>query len=574
MRASYGGNRARIGCAVLWLWSTVWILVSPITTRAAAPPEPQITATTAAVIDLATGSILWGRDIHVVRAPASLTKILTALVAVDLAPLDTKLTTQKADLIGESSMGLVAGETLPLEALLYGLLLPSGNDAAMTIARGLGAQPGDANAAASVQRFMDKMNAKARTLGAKETHLANPHGLDELNHRTSAYDLAIIGAAFASNPTLVKIAGTVAYEGYGHTLHNTNKLLYDGRYPSVISGKTGQTDEAGYNLIEIANKNGRKLLTVEMGTTADAFWTDSFALMDYGFAVPAPTRPQVAGQGGAFASNTGTDAVSNSLSPAAPGASDGTDSSAGGDGIAMIPLPPGARGPDNSADAPASPLDAVGAVALNLPLFTFTLPPPTTIDGAMGLRYLLLTALALTVALTLYLRRVTIRAAFTELREEWQAALIDPPHLALTGPIPRIDPVAARPEPQARVETVSSRFEEMGHSLTNGGVTVAHSYALRAVRQARAGKRVEARQAFAQVLALEPRLEWGTILGFWELPVTAYADLATVMIEAGYPMEARTMLTIASLAYPGHTEIRIAQALLPPKPNGPHLRAG
>ncbi len=559
MRTGRVGIVARVTCAVAWVvWAITVAVPLHVPVRAAdPPPEPQIKAATAAVVDLATGSILWGRDVHVVRAPASLTKILTAMVAVDLAPLDAKITAQKSDLIGESSMGLTAGETLPLEAVMYGLLLPSGNDAAVTIARSLGAQPGDANADASIARFVDKMNAKARTLGAKETHFTNPHGLDERNHTTSAYDLAIIGAAFVANPTLVKIAGTVTYEGYGHTLHNTNKLLYDGRYPSVIGGKTGQTDDAGYNLIEIASKNGRRILTVEMGTTADDFWTDGIKLLDYGFAVPPPTKAQSPGQGGAFATNTGTDATTDAPATDATGDPES-------DLNAAIPLPMRAGGPGDTGNSAvtASPLDAVGAVALNLPLSTFTLPPPTQIDGAMGLRYILLTALAFAVALTLYLRRLTIRAAFADLRQEWQAALVDPPHLVATGPMPRIVPIE-RESP--RVPTVSSRFEEMGHTLPGEGTTVARAYALRAVRQARGGKRGEAQQAFAQVVALEPRLEWGAIPGFWELPVSAYADLATALIEAGHPTEARTMLTVTSLAYPGHRELRAVGELLPPQ---------
>src|SRR5215467_1875109 len=94
------------------------------------PPDPQITAATAAVFELATGQVLWSRDLHTVRAPASVTKMLTALVALDLAPLDTKITVQDSDLVGESSMGLQTGETVTLETLLDGMLLPSGNDAA------------------------------------------------------------------------------------------------------------------------------------------------------------------------------------------------------------------------------------------------------------------------------------------------------------------------------------------------------------------------------------------------------------------------------------------------------------
>jgi len=266
-------------------WALVALILLPQIVRAEneqpreATLPPDVTAVAACVVELASGAILWGRDIHAVRAPASVTKMMTALVAMDLAALDTKVTIQESDLVGESSMGLESGETLTLEALLYGMLLPSGNDAAAAVARALGKQPADKDAKESVQHFVDKMNAKAKALGTKETHFANPHGLDEPNHVTSAADLALIGAAFAKNPTLMRIAGTVTYDGFGHTVHSTNKLLYDGRFPSVIGGKTGQTDDAGYTLVEIASQNGRLLMSVELGTTADAFWTDAMHLL-------------------------------------------------------------------------------------------------------------------------------------------------------------------------------------------------------------------------------------------------------------------------------------------------------
>ena len=278
-------------------WTLVALMLLPVTVRAESeqsggPPAgglPDVTAPAACVVELATGAILWGRDLHTPRAPASVTKMMTALVAIDLTSLDTKVTIQESDLVGESSMGLESGETLTMEALFYGLLLPSGNDAATAIARTLGTRPGDTDAKQSVQHFVDTMNAKAKALGTTETHFVNPHGLDEPGHLTSAADLARIAAAFAANPTLMRIAGTTTYDGFGHTVHTTNKLLYDGRFPAVVGGKTGQTDNAGYTLVEIANRKGRLMLSVELGTTADAFWTDAMHLLAYGYATAAPT---------------------------------------------------------------------------------------------------------------------------------------------------------------------------------------------------------------------------------------------------------------------------------------------
>lgn len=519
-----------LGCIALSL--TLWPLAVG---AAAAPPEPRITSATAAVIDLGTGSILWGRDIHAVRAPASVTKIVTALVALDLAPLDRKITVQESDLVGESSMGLEAGETLPLEALMYGLLLPSGNDAAAAVARSLGAQPGDTSAKQSTQRFVDLMNAKAKALGAKETHFANPHGLDEPNHLSSAYDLAIIGAAFAANPTAIKIAGTVTYDGFGHTVHNTNKLLYDGRYASVIGGKTGQTDDAGYNLIEIANRNGRRILSVEMGTTADAFWTDAMQLLDYGFATPA-LNATAAGQGGAFSESGGSDA-------------------AGGDSGA-IPIPEGTR-----FAAPVPP--AVAPVANTLTSGILTLPYPAHAGDATMARLLIYALLAAGVALVLYARRGSLQRAMAEMRREWQAALVDPPHLAMTGPMPMVAPLMPRPpHTPPSAPSVSSRWAEMGVEIPRAESEIARAYALQAIRQARGGNREAARKAFYNAVSLEPKLEWGALSGFWELPATSYADLATALIERGHLMPARTMLTVAALAYPRHPDLLAVEARL------------
>ncbi|MFI5250768.1 MAG: D-alanyl-D-alanine carboxypeptidase family protein, partial [Gemmatimonadales bacterium] len=144
-------------------WALVALMFLPATVRAEnVPAVPDVTAPAACVVELATGAILWGRDLHTPRAPASVTKMMTALVAIDLTSLDTKVTIQESDLVGESSMGLESGETLTMEALFYGMLLPSGNDAATAIARTLGAQPGDTDAKQSEQHFVDKMNAKAK----------------------------------------------------------------------------------------------------------------------------------------------------------------------------------------------------------------------------------------------------------------------------------------------------------------------------------------------------------------------------------------------------------------------------
>lgn len=533
-----------------------------------APPGPQVTAPAAAVIDLATGEVLWSRDLHGVRAPASVTKMLTALTAIDLAPLDTKITVQRSDLVGEASMGVQEGETLTLETLLYGMLLPSGNDAATAIARGLGAQPGDTTPEQGIQRFVERMNAKAKALGAKETRFTNPHGLDDPNHRTSAYDLGVIGAAFAANATLLRIAGTVTYDSANITVHTTNKLLYDGRYPAVIGGKTGQTDEAGYTLVEIATKNGRALLSVELGTIAEAFWTDAMALLNYGFATPASSRPKA----------SGSLAPAPSAGPSARAPA--TLSSVGAAFAPFIPVPPGVAETVNRAaralqttapDAPDTP-SAVSAPPASPALppaparAVQTLPVADPAERAR-LRFALFTLLASVVTGVLIARRAALRRALAEARHEWHTALADPPHLVATTVLPLIAATGGTATP-----SISARWEQMGVHIPKAELEVARAYALRAVRQAAMGDRDAARQAFRRAVALDPKLQWGTIGGFWDLPPASYLDLAHAMIETGHPADARSMLTVAALAHPRDAAIRALEARLTGRPIPPPFR--
>jgi D-alanyl-D-alanine carboxypeptidase len=513
-------------------WAACWAIVALIlmpgtigaqNESAAAPPDPDVTAATAIVVELSSGAILWGRDIHAQRAPASVTKMMTALVVADLVPLNTTVTVQESDLVGESSMGLESGETLTVEALLYGMLLPSGNDAATALARTCGKQPGDTTPAQSVQHFVDMMNAKAITLGTKETHFANPHGLDEPGHLTSAADFALIAMAFAANPTLMRIAGTVTYDGFGHTVHNLNKLLYDGRYPSVIAGKTGQTDNAGYTLVEISSQNGRQMLSVELGTTADAFWTDAMHLLAYGYATPPRSTTMHAL------------AIGNAASPQTTG-----------ENLAI---------PGIGNDDPRATIHAATTVAL---------PVARHSNDTLKARIIMLGLLAAIAIAVVYARRAAVRRTFAEMKQEWRKGLADPPHLAMTTQMPVI-PTA----PQAATPSVSSRWAQAGVHVPKGEREVARAYALQAVRQARSGSRTAAQQAFRHAVWIAPKLEWGAIPGFWEMPPISYADLATVMIEAGHAASARSMLTVAALAHPRHPDLRAVEARLSRRETAP-----
>ncbi|MBX6752937.1 MAG: D-alanyl-D-alanine carboxypeptidase [Thermorudis peleae] len=266
-----------------WLFVGVTLCISVAFWQSAAAQatEPVITADSAVVLDGQTGAILYAKDPDTPRAPASLTKIFTAIVALETAPLDTPLTVTAADLVGESSMGLHAGDHLSLRTALYGLLLASGNDAAMAIARNLGAEPGD-TPQQSVARFVRQENALAEQLGLTHTHLENPHGLDQEGHVSSARDLAVITRYALRNPQFRRIISTRTYEDGQYAFSQTNRLL--GVYPGLLGGKTGITDRAGYCLMEVAERDGHTIIVVLLHSTAEAWYDDARTLLDFGFA--------------------------------------------------------------------------------------------------------------------------------------------------------------------------------------------------------------------------------------------------------------------------------------------------
>jgi len=253
-------------------------LAIPIPVRADSLPE--VVAQHWIIMDAETGQIVAERAARQPVAIASLTKVMTAVVALERGALDQPVTIVPEDLIGESSAELRAGQVVTLRTLLYGLLLRSGNDAAMAIARAVGGSP-DAEDPAARQRFVTWMNAKAVELGLQATSFRNPHGLDEPGHVSSAYDLARLTRVALADPVFVEIFGAASYHGEGFSWRHTNRLSE--RYPGIIGGKTGWTDEAGLCLIEVAERAGKTAIVVLTGSTLAAWYDDAAKLLDYGW---------------------------------------------------------------------------------------------------------------------------------------------------------------------------------------------------------------------------------------------------------------------------------------------------
>lgn len=225
-----------------------------------------IKAQTYAVMDRTSGELLFAKNVTQELPIASVAKIMTAVVALEKADLDLELKVSSAAAsIGEAVMGLTTGEQVRVEDLLYGLILPSGNDAAETLAEGLGGRTA----------FIINMNEKAQSLGLFDTYFFNPSGLDgdtiETTTFSTALDLLALTNYALNNPTFARIVSTyykeIPYkEGKHKAFYLTNILQLDRSYPGIKGVKPGVTDFAGETLVSYAENGGRKLIVVLLGT--------------------------------------------------------------------------------------------------------------------------------------------------------------------------------------------------------------------------------------------------------------------------------------------------------------------
>lgn len=245
-------------------------------------------ASSAILIDAQSGRVLYEQNAHEPRYIASITKLMTALVAMESGHRLDEVVLIKKEYTGAegSSMYLREGEELTLEALMYGLLLASGNDAALAVA---------GYCAGTVGEFVARMNRKAVLLGMEHTRFLNPSGLTEEGHMSTAADMAKLAAACMKNETIAKMVGTRTITIAGRTFTNHNKLLW--RYEGCIGMKTGYTERSGRTLISCAQRDGQQLIAVTLNDGND--WADHTAMLDYGFA--NYTRTRLAGAGETYA---------------------------------------------------------------------------------------------------------------------------------------------------------------------------------------------------------------------------------------------------------------------------------
>ena len=239
---------------------------------------PKIDSRVAVIYDRKSKRVIWGKDENKRVAMASTTKILTATVVLENSKLEDEVTVSaKAGGIGGSRLGLKKNDKITVKDLLYGLMLCSGNDAAVALAEHVGG---------SVEGFAEKMNNKAEELGLKDSHFVTPHGLDNPEHYTTAYELAILADYAMQNEIFCKIVATkninVIINGNSKNISNTNELL--GYLEGVKGVKTGFTNNAGRCLVTCTNRNDFEIITVVLGADTKKIRTqDSIKLIEYTF---------------------------------------------------------------------------------------------------------------------------------------------------------------------------------------------------------------------------------------------------------------------------------------------------
>lgn len=253
------------------------------------PQGPEIQSSAGIVMELSTGLILYEKNINDVHYPASITKILTTLLAVENSSMDEVVTFSKDSVYNTEGSGIArdVGEEMTMEQCLYAVMLASANECAYAVAE---------HVAGDIHSFVDMMNERCASLGCKNTHFNNCNGLPDEQHYTSVYDMALIAREAFSNETFRIICGTKTYtipftnkhEDEETFLQNHHQMLYPYRtreylYDYCLGGKTGYTQAANSTLVTYAEKDGMALVCVVMDAPGSSHYEDTRALLDFSF---------------------------------------------------------------------------------------------------------------------------------------------------------------------------------------------------------------------------------------------------------------------------------------------------
>jgi D-alanyl-D-alanine carboxypeptidase (penicillin-binding protein 5/6) len=547
--------------AALLIGLFLWLPVAP---AAAAPPAadpPDITASVGIVVEYPSGRILYDKNMHQRRAEASTTKIMTALLVLSRTRLSDEVQIIDEDQVGESTMGLVPGETQTIENLLYGLMLPSGNDAAMALARYVGSTLPEPADQGPVARFVALMNRTAQQMGLADTHFVNPHGFDDPDHYTSAYDLASITWYALHDPMFNKVVSTQYWDAPRHALANTNEMLI--RYDGADGVKTGWTGDAGLCLVATATRGDRRLIAVELN--AVRWWDDSTALLDYGFAQP-PADAQNPGpvldiayraQLLWFLASGLPTPLPVAPTPLPTPLPTPPMAAGGGPAVGSVPNEAAAQPVDPSPTPPSAASDpAVTSVE------TATAPLETVIQAQQEFSWLpwALAALLL-VGLLIYTRRRAARPPLPA--TSTAAATATPAAPPRPAPAPAPDPASLTPlaldpappaTPKSKTQNPPSPDPRPWRvSLQANDDPPLH--AQRALAMAARGQEGTSLAEFLMTLDINPEFEFDAIPGFYDMSPVGYMALARAYAKRERPRYARALLRLALDQYPNDPHI-------------------
>lgn len=501
---------------------------------------PEITAQSAIVVEYPSGRVLYIKNEHQRMPPASLTKIMTAILALEYGSPDDVVTATADDVVGESAMGLVSGEQQTMGNLLYGMLLPSGNDAAMAIARHLGSTVGasvQADTTDPIGRFAVMMNVRVQQLGLADTHFLNPHGLDTEGHYSSAYDLASLSWYALHIPEFNRIVSQTYYAAPGHELQNTNEMLT--RYSGADGIKTGWTDGCGLCLVTSATRDGLRLISVVLN--APRWWQDSSDILDYGFArlagdAEGASDPVLAvSQSGVVSGLLANPAAS--LPVPAPLAQGG--------GPAVAPAQPDSPAPSQVDNRQATqPID-VAPVAMVSPAQDVSIVWVVLVVALAGLGCLFI-ARGLAPRFRLPLP-IGLRPARS------QSAIADD------------YPFAPLPVPAVRVVFTNASGRRREPNLLLRPEDTYQLHIERAIALAAQGKQGSSISEFLQAIRSGGSIDIGVLAEEYQLPAEAFMALARAQVAVGDTPAARQTLLHGVIVLPHERTLRIALYRLPPE---------
>lgn len=539
--------------------ATVVVAQTPPTPTSAAeqlaPVPGSVSAASAILVDLTSNQVLLGREMHTRRAIASLTKVMTAVVALRFGRLTDELVVEQRDLPGEASIGLRPGDRLSLEAALYGMLMRSGNDAASLIARTVGERVARENnliGSDGVTLFVDLMNRQAADLGMSNTRYANPHGLDMAGQHSSAYDQALLVRHAMRDATFQRMFESRSYPYRSGLWTNVNRLLY--QYEGSLGGKTGIESQSGLCLIEVAQRGDRRLTAIVLN--APQWYGDAVTLLDYGF---GDGRQQPLASQREFSSPSVLSGAPIPLQGPLLGR------------LAVTPTSPVAPGGGGSGPAPATTISNSGAGG-DLSAQAVATVAAQSSEGDQQLLQIGLIVLGLLVAFAVISIGLRLFGVGPWARRDWPDVRPRRPHPLRSPPIPEIpaqgEPVRATesdsegPAPPSAngpaeaddlLGPPSTKPVRAAANQTDERVAAHIAVAARYVTE---GRHAAAESTFIKAIQVAPEFRFTSVPAIWSMGADGFAALAAAYMRCNRPVDARAIVAMGLVEFPDYPDLK------------------